>query len=177
MGACAARCSLSSARGRVGRERQREQHLVPCGALAIAQDAVVPRRRLDGQARSFGPADERAYVLPLFASRQDRRGQSAVRLQPCGADPATRGFSGRGGRFRWPSTHCAHRDVMRACQGRTLLGVRRASGLGSRAPRRDWARGHRVDTLTASRSAGGHVAKMIVSITDRAASYQSLPSP
>jgi hypothetical protein len=86
----------------------------------------------------------------------------------CGADPATRGFSGRGGRFRWRSTHCAHRDVMRACQGRTLLGVRRASGLGSRAPC-----GH-ADGQSIRR---GHFAKMIVSITDCAASYQSLPSP
>jgi hypothetical protein len=49
---------------RVGRERQRERHPVRFAErLAVAQDAVVARRRLDREADGFEPADELANVL------------------------------------------------------------------------------------------------------------------
>src|SRR5918995_1081480 len=50
---------------RVGRERQRERHPVRFAErLALAQDAVVPGRRLDGEAERLEAADELANVLP-----------------------------------------------------------------------------------------------------------------
>src|SRR4029453_9485618 len=50
---------------RVGRERQHERHSVRLAErLAVAQDAVVARRRLDREADGFEPPDEFAYVLP-----------------------------------------------------------------------------------------------------------------
>jgi hypothetical protein len=53
---------------RVGRERQHEGHPVRFAKrLALAQDAVVPRRRLDREAHGFEPADELANVLPHLA--------------------------------------------------------------------------------------------------------------
>ena len=50
---------------RVGRERQRERHPVRLAQrLALAQDAVVPRRRLDREADRLEAADEFANVFP-----------------------------------------------------------------------------------------------------------------
>ena len=44
---------------------QRNRHLVLLlERLPVAQDAVVPRRRLDREADGFEPADELADVLP-----------------------------------------------------------------------------------------------------------------
>src|SRR6266508_4543466 len=49
---------------RVGRERQHERHPVRFAKrLAVAQDAVVPRRRLDREAHGFEPANEFTHVL------------------------------------------------------------------------------------------------------------------
>jgi hypothetical protein len=49
---------------RVGRERQRERHPVRLvQRLAVAQDAVVPRRGLDREADGFESANELAHVL------------------------------------------------------------------------------------------------------------------
>jgi hypothetical protein len=81
------RSSTIAAADRVGRKRQRERHPV-CFAerLAVAQDAVVARRRLDSEADGLEPANELAHVLPhsfswqfggrtkQCLSRQDDRG-------------------------------------------------------------------------------------------------------
>jgi hypothetical protein len=54
----------SAPANRVRRERQHERHPVLLAErLAVAQDAVVPRRRLDRQALGFQPADELANVF------------------------------------------------------------------------------------------------------------------
>src|SRR5512132_386449 len=55
----------SAPAGCVGREGQHERHpvLFP-ERLAVAEDAVVPWRRFDGQACSLESADEFANVLP-----------------------------------------------------------------------------------------------------------------
>ena len=49
---------------RVGRERQHERHPIRFAeGLAVAQDAIVPRRRLDRETRGFEPPDELANVF------------------------------------------------------------------------------------------------------------------
>ena len=54
----------SSPSGRVGRERQHERHAVGLSKrLAVAQHAVVARRRLDGETDGFEPTNELANVL------------------------------------------------------------------------------------------------------------------
>src|SRR5205823_11562424 len=50
---------------RVRRKRERERHPVRLAErLTVAQDSVVPRRRLDREPHGFEPADELAHVLP-----------------------------------------------------------------------------------------------------------------
>src|SRR5919198_6027355 len=54
----------------VGRERQRERHPIRLAQrLAVAQHAVVARRRLDREAHCFEPTDELADVLSHLFSR------------------------------------------------------------------------------------------------------------
>ena len=63
--ACAVRRSCSAPADRVGREGKHERHPVRLAErLALAQDAVVPRRRLDGEAERLKAADELANVFP-----------------------------------------------------------------------------------------------------------------
>jgi hypothetical protein len=51
--------------GRVGRERQHERHPIRLAKLlAVAQDTVVPRGRLDREALGLESPDELANVLP-----------------------------------------------------------------------------------------------------------------
>src|ERR671914_1027502 len=66
---------------RVRRERQRERHPVRFAErLALAQDAVVPRRRLDREAERLEAADELANVLPHLGPGSPGRG-SACQLR------------------------------------------------------------------------------------------------
>jgi hypothetical protein len=56
---------------RVGRERQHERHPVRLAErLALAQDALVARRGLDGEPDGFEPADELANVLSRAEARE-----------------------------------------------------------------------------------------------------------
>jgi hypothetical protein len=64
----------SAPAGCVGREGQHERHPVFFPErLAVAEDAVVPWRRFDGQAYSLESADEFANVLPHLEPTLQRR--------------------------------------------------------------------------------------------------------
>jgi hypothetical protein len=74
---------------RVGRQQQRERDPVLFAErVALAQDAVVLRRRLDREADRLEPADELANVLPHLC-RSPAEGQLAsFGLDRCSCETA-----------------------------------------------------------------------------------------